>query len=257
MVERADGKRSFYVFRCKKHAGVCTCGRDDVKLVPTGSRMSSAGPLSAARKAGGDICREIKQKECSVFLREAGIHDRVRRYQVEMMPFLAFEITQPTMREKRGHDEEFAADSPELIAWNERYRRVGLKPNKNVKTGKTEYKEPWSEEELKMRNQAYVKPDQLEENKMPKLDAEKLYNVTAEDVIDKKVFLCAFPGKHNIMRSITPKAKYIEVFPIPDGTVMHVDKPATATEGAVKTPATRGRKPKVKAEVPEEGPEPE
>jgi len=253
-MERKDGKRSFYVFECAKctdKKGVCGCGADNIKLKPTGSRMSSAGPLSAARKAGGEVCRRIKKNECTIFLREAGIHDRVRRYKVEMVPFLAFEITQPTMRVKRGHDEEFPADSPELIKWNERYHRVGLKPNKNPKTGTVEYKEPWSEDELKMRNQAYVKPDQLQENKMPKPDAEKIYSVTAADVTSGKVLLCAFPGKHNIMRSITPKAQYIEVIPIPEGTAMHVEKPETeSTAKTAKAPAAKkGRKAKAPAEA--------
>lgn len=274
-MERADGKRSFYVFECVKctdKKGICGCGKDDVKLKPSGSRMSSAGPLSAARKAGGEVCRRIKKTECTIFLREAGTHDRVRRYKIELKPFLAFEATKDTIRKQRGKDEVFARDSEELVWWNARYHKLidinkktgketpkplGLKPVKNEKTGKYEYKAPWTEEELKMRNQAYVAVGQLEANKMAKPDADKLYAISAEDVTSGKVVLCTFPGKHNVIRSVTPIAKYIEVLPIPEGTAMHIEKEGEEPKPAkpAKEPAAKkGRKAKAKAEVPAAAP---
>lgn len=176
-MERKDGKRSFYVHE-----------KSGKKIVPTGSKMSSAGPSSAAKKAAMRLAKESGKETGSILIREAGRRDRVRRYEFEIVPEVLVEPNNVKInRGIKGKKETFTGEEPEFIARNEYFQKHDLNPVTKV---------AWTEADATERNAT---------------------------LIDGKIVLN--PGEHIVLRARKAIVHFIEVQKLPEGTELHLEKP--------------------------------
>lgn len=201
---RKDGKKSFYPFEKK--------GKE---FVPVDSKMSSAVASAAAKKIAIRIHKKSgKTSDITVFMRKAGVRDRVRKYTAEIKDFILVEPNSDLNRGAHGrkpNTEEFKGDEPAFIQRNEYFAKH---PN-NPKT-----KAPWTEAEAAERN---------------------------AELVDG--ILKLLPGKHIVYRSKVAHVKYIEVVKLPEGTVLHPDS-EPESEKEPEKPAKKGKGKKKEAEAP-------
>ncbi len=204
-VKAPKEKRTFTVYEKKGKA-----------FVPTTTILHSTGPTSAAKKAGNYLLKATGAKTAKVYLREAGIHDRVREYDVTLAPHYVLEPTGFSRDPAKGFAKvrEFKGDEPEFVKRNIHFATSPIEPS----TGK-----PWSDEAIAARNAEWL---------------------------PGKVGIKLLPGKHIEISGVSGSAKYIQVHKLPEGTVMsaRVADAKPATEKAEK-PAKASKK-KAAAEVP-------
>lgn len=194
-IETGKEKRTFTVYE-KKGKG----------FVPDGQVMHSKSPNSAAKKVGNAILKAKKIDSTHIFIREAGIHDRVREYEVTLKEHLIIEPTGFSRLPEKGFakDKVFKGDEAAFIKRNEHFAKD---PNEPA-TGKL-----WSEDAVKERNAEWLIVD------------------------DVKVGIKLLPGKHVVIEGKSGNAKYIAVHKIPEGTAMSArvptePKPAKTEEKA-------------------------
>ncbi len=197
---RKDGKKTFLEFEKK--------GKD---FYPVGRKMSSVVASAAAKKIATRIFKATgKTSGITLFMRKAGVYDRVRKYTAEISNFVLVEPNSDLNRGAHGrkpNTEEFAGTEPDFVMRNEYFAKHPLNP-------KT--KEAWTEAEAAERN--------------------------AE--LTKDGILKLLPGKHIVYRSKVAKVKYIEVVKLPEGTVLHPDEEEKEEEE--KVPAKPEKKAKGK-----------
>jgi len=182
-------KRSFTVYEKKGN-----------KFTPTTTVLHSRVPTSAAKKAGNyKLKANPELKTTKVYLREAGVHDRVREYDVTLAPHYVLEPTGFSRLPEKGFATEkvFVGDEPEFIKRNIHFATHPIE----TATG-----ELWTDEAVAERNAEWL---------------------------PEKVGIKLLPGKHIEIRGVSGFAKFIRVHQLPEGTVMSArvqSEPVTVTK---------------------------
>lgn len=195
---RKDGKRSFYQFEKK--------GKN---FIPVESRMSSMVGSAAAKKMAIHISKATgKTSGIEIYLRKAGIRDRIRRYNAEIKDFVLVEPNSDLNRGVHGrkpNTEEFTGTEPAFVQRNEYFGKHPLNPKTKL---------AWTEAEASERNA------ELSEG-----------------------ILKLLPGKHIVYRSKVASVKYIEVIKLPEGTALHSDSESESEKKPEKPEKkSKGRK---------------
>jgi hypothetical protein len=181
---REDGKRSYFPYE--------KVGKN---FEPSGAKMSSKNPNSAAKKAAIRIAKATGKDVVDVFIREAGRREKVRSYKGTIVPSLVVEPNSKLNRSTRAAKQTLAAGDAMLVQRNAYYVSHPVNPKS---------KAPWTEEDAKERNGKLITGKFTDK-------AGKEYPTTIE----------LNAGEHIVYVSKVAKITYEGIIVLPKGTKMH------------------------------------